>query len=233
MNQDTNQHGFTLVELMLAMAFVSFLLIAVALTVIQIGNTYTRGLTLKQVNQSGVSISSDMVRSISAVRPFDVSAGNGHYVVQSSTPGGVVKGGRLCTGSYTYIWNLGTESTENRYVSGVSVSAPIRLVKVVDSGSVYCTTPLPNVDPTTAVELLPEGERLIAVQDFAITRVAGSVSIQQALYKIQLLLGTDGINRDISTVDASCKPPGDSDSKQEYCAINKFEFTVRAGNRGV
>ena len=56
------QRGFTIIELMLAMTFVSFLLMAIAMVTVQVGKTYNRGLTLKTVNQSGRDIT-DSIRS--------------------------------------------------------------------------------------------------------------------------------------------------------------------------
>lgn len=91
-----NKRGFTLIELMLAMTFVSALLLAIAMTVIQISNVYTRGLTLKEVNQAGRTISTELKRGISQSAPFAVPGPK--YVVQPW-------GGRLCVGQYSYIWN--------------------------------------------------------------------------------------------------------------------------------
>lgn len=90
--------GFTLIELMLAMTFVAALLIAIALTVIQISNIYNKGLTMKEVNQVGRSISDDLVRSISQSQSFAVPSDS--YVTKDW-------GGRLCTGKFSYmeLWN--------------------------------------------------------------------------------------------------------------------------------
>src|SRR5450759_2265716 len=98
----SRQRGFTLVELMLAMAFVSALLLAIAMTVIQIGNIYNRGITYKNVNQVGSSLVSELQRSIASNAPFDVSingVGEGEHYINKGW------GGRLCTGQYSYIWN--------------------------------------------------------------------------------------------------------------------------------
>src|SRR5690606_11522464 len=76
---------------------------------IHIMNTYTKGLTIKELNQSGRTITEDIQRTISTSVPFDVTPAKtgapndpigSRYVVQ---PGG----GRLCTGTYTYAWNYG------------------------------------------------------------------------------------------------------------------------------
>src|ERR1044071_8859022 len=120
MSRVNNTSGFTLVELMLAMTFISLLLIAIALTTIQISNIYNKGITLREVNQAGRSLSDELQRNVSNAVPFDVTpkAGNAplssKYVVHTGS--GNTGGGRLCLGDYSYVWNLG-ESLE----SGVSI----------------------------------------------------------------------------------------------------------------
>jgi type II secretory pathway component PulJ len=52
--------GFTLIELMLSMSFVSILLISIAMLSIQLSNQYSRGLTLKEVTQAGTEASNDI-----------------------------------------------------------------------------------------------------------------------------------------------------------------------------
>ena len=88
MNRAAKQDGFTLIELVLAMAFISALLLAIALTIIQIGTTYNRGMTLKEVNQTARSISDELTRNLTSSEAFTLSS---KYI---STP----TGGRLCLG---------------------------------------------------------------------------------------------------------------------------------------
>ena len=44
----------------------------------------------------------------------------------------------------------------------------------------------------------------------------------------------DSIQQDTyqNTIDTRCKPPSDEDALQDFCAVNKFDFTVQAGNKG-
>jgi prepilin-type N-terminal cleavage/methylation domain-containing protein len=53
--------GFTLIELMLAMSFISVLLLSIAMVGIQAGKMYSRGIVLRDVNQAGRDIS-DTIR---------------------------------------------------------------------------------------------------------------------------------------------------------------------------
>ena len=48
--------GFTLIELMLAMSFISVLLLSIAMVGIQAGKMYSRGIVLRDVNKAGRDI---------------------------------------------------------------------------------------------------------------------------------------------------------------------------------
>ena len=102
-NKRNRKSGFTLIELMLAMSFISLLLLAIAMTTIQVSNIYTKGITLREVNQAGRAVSEELQRSISASSPFEIDAAlpSNKYIVRAG-------GGRLCLGRYTYAWNFGS-----------------------------------------------------------------------------------------------------------------------------
>jgi prepilin-type N-terminal cleavage/methylation domain-containing protein len=235
------QQGFTIIELLLAMSFVSLLLMAITMTVIQVASIYTKGLTLRSVGQVGQTVAQDIRRSIESARPLDVGTdeNGGLHFKPMVAVGGDLKnpdGGRLCTGSYSYIWNNGKALTQpvNKYVGS---DETIRLVKVADNGSIYCSDLSRGIAQDQATEMLSGGDRVLAVQSFKIKRVGSNPDAGQALYFITLEVGTndqDSISREVSlnTVDTSCQPPADGVRLEDYCAINKFEFTARAGNTG-
>lgn len=239
MNRVINQQkGFTLIELLLAMSFVSILLMAITVTVIQISNIYTKGLTMKAVDQAGQSVSQDVRRSIEAVRPLDLGAtpaGGANYRPSIAAGGDIAKpeGGRLCTGSYSYVWNNGASlaTPVNKYSDSAEL---IRLVKVADSGALYCSDPARTIDRGAAVEMLNVSDRELAVQKFSIQTVASSSSLQQALYWIRIEIGTNDREalEQLTTLDTTCRPPAESEGLRDYCAVNTFEFTARAGNTG-
>ncbi len=236
MNHDNRKNGFTLVELMLAMGFVSALLLAIAMTVIQIGNIYNTGITYKSVNQAGGSIASQLLRDINSSPPFDLPGTNPvHYVSSMAEPWG----GRLCTGQYSYIWNYGDaiitgdQSRLNLY-SGTNSTIPINFIKVADSTSSYCTyatTTKKLINMADAVELLDVGKNNLAIHDFSITSSAFDDSTNQRIYNISFLIGTN----EKDTLDASsgpikCRLPDDVKSDPTYCAVNQFDIVARAGN---
>lgn len=239
MNHVVNRRGFTLIELMLAMSFISVLLIAIAMTVIQISNIYNRGITLKDVNQAGRSISAEIQRSVSESPAFSIEPGPGSHYIQQDW------GGRLCVGQYSYIWNYGKAiedakgdtSKLNTYDAKINFTKSkevLRFIKVLDPSSAYCLDTSKDIDPTGAVELLNVGEHNLAIHKFTIQSglTAVDAKTKQQLYAISFTLGTNdqaALMYD-SGLNASCKPPGDAGSDIDYCSVNQFDMTIRAGN---
>lgn len=228
MNHVDKNKGFTLVELMLAMGFVSALLLAIAMTVIQIGNIYNRGITFKSVNQAGGAIASELQRSIAGSAPFNIGTGQGGRYIEQPF------GGRLCTGSYSYIWNYGkalseTNPTLNEY-SDSSVGK-IRFVKSLDAGASYCAEMAKPIDTNGAVELLNEGQSYLAIHSFKISTDSSATDSRtgQQLYSIEFTLGTNDRSA-FSPNTNVCLLPGETGSDPAYCSVNQFNLTVRASN---
>jgi type II secretory pathway pseudopilin PulG len=232
-----NNRGFTIIELVMAMGFVSVLLIAIAMTVIQIGNIYNRGLTLKEVNQIGRSLTDELQRTISESSPFvvDTAAADTRYVVKDW-------GGRLCTGQYTYIWNYGSAiqdnvSTRLNLYAAPDASKIIRFIKVSDPNSSYCTEvdgAKKNVEYSKAVELVNVSEHDLAVHNFTISSSASSKDdkTNQQLYNIKFTLGTNtsGTLNGLTTSDVSCKAPSELGADPSYCSVSQFNIIALAGN---
>jgi len=237
MNQD-NKQGFTLIELMLAMTFIAMLLVAIALTTIQISNIYNKGITLREVNQVGRSVSDELQRTIASATPFDVTPkGSGEtnaasrYVVN-------LGGGRLCLGNYTYAWNYGaalkggTDAPQvlNKY-SGSDSDTPIQLVRVNDANGGLCTTPtLPPIPKASSTDLLSSGDRDLVLHKFSIKQTQTEPSTGQAIYSISMVIGTND-REQLTTDDTSCKPPSEGVGDENYCSVNQFDIIARAGNK--
>jgi len=217
--------GFTLIELMLAMTFISILLLAIALTTIQISNIYNKGITLREVNQAGRSVTEDLRRSIALSMPFDTSS---NYVSRDG-------GGRLCIGGYSYAWNYG-----KAIVGGAGAPAllnvyddaartPVRFAKVVDPGASLCTDAMlaQPVARADATELLSSGDRDLALHKFTIKQTDSNPSASQALYAISMTIGTNDRQQ---LADAACKPPSEGVGNEAYCSVNQFDIIARAGN---
>jgi type II secretory pathway pseudopilin PulG len=226
-----SKKGFTIIELMLAMSFVAVLLIAIVMTTLQISHIYTRGLTLKEVNQVGRTTTEDLQRVITSSMPFDVNPDATSLTSKYRVKPG---GGRLCTGRYSYAWNYGSAlaggpsapAIYNKYDDNTEV----RFVKVEDSSTSLCinaSSPIPKLNST---ELLTAGDRDLVLHSFSVTNVANDTETGQALYAISMTIGTNDQDQ-LVTNDTSCRPPGDGIGYEDYCAVNQFDIVVRAGNK--
>ncbi len=228
MNQ-IKPHGFTLIELMLAMSFISALLIAIAMTTIQISNIYTKGITLREVNQAGRTFSDDLKRGVASSEPFDVTVGApGSKYIQFDG------GGRLCLGKYTYAWNFGKAidaggaNIQNNYTTNGHEA--IRLVKVSDPNGGLCKEPTDGIVWDKSTDLLSTGDRDLVLHKFSIARTQYDAVSGQAMYAISFTVGTND-REQLTTNDASCRPPGDNVGSEDYCSVNQFDIIARAGNQ--
>lgn len=232
---DSRHYGFTIIELLVAMSFVSMLLLAIAVTVIQISNIYSKGMTMKSVDQSGRTISNDIRQTLSQSRPFNIDTAfrlQRYPESELNSP----DGGRLCTGVYTYVWNFGKSLTApiNQYSESTE---SIRFARVRDSEGGYCADPNRAIEKADATELLASEGQDLAIQSFSVKQLANDPSLGQSLYRIVMEIGTNNQDalqqaRTITSIDTSCKPPSDDASLQNFCAVSQFDFTAQAGNRG-
>lgn len=214
------------------MAFISLLLLAIAMTVIQIGNTYNRGLTLTNANQAGSVIASDLQRTIAVATHFTL---NKNYIAQNYIA--QLWGGRLCTGQYSYIWNNGKDiynknSSINKYSNSPNT---ILFVKDYDPSANDCKAVngiYPSINSSNAVDLLNETtNNKLAIQLFTISSTANDLATGQQLYNIEFFLGTNDQTA-LTPDNKSCKAPSAIASNLNYCAVVQFDITVMAGNVG-
>lgn len=115
--------GFTIIELMLSMAFLGTMLLGIAALVMRITNIYQKGLALRAVNSTGREIISDMTRTINGaptdteINPAVTSNASGSSVSAKAVAeahanyylsvedNGKQTAGVFCTGAYSYVWN--------------------------------------------------------------------------------------------------------------------------------
>lgn len=256
MNQQINtprrSSGFTLIELMLSMTFVAVLLMAIAMTIIQIANIYNRGMTVKEVNQASRAIADDMRRGVGASEVFLVNA-NGtdsadSFAVRS---GSTVVGGRLCTGTFSYLWNIekavqaeeavGAKDVTLTHIlsSGGTVGDPIRFVKIPDTGKKYCLKAsgalvnknIVDADAKIMTDLLDTGDHKLGLQRLSITTKDSvyDASTGQRLYMVNYTLGT-GDTAAMNSTQSACLPPGDPNSNLTYCNVQAFSIVLRVGS---
>ena len=253
MTQQINQstRGFTLIELMLSMTFVAVLLLTIAMTVVQMGTIYNRGMTIKEVNQSARDVADDLRRSVQATGVFAVDPSGADTTdlvrLKRSVAGvNVPVTGRLCLGNYSYLWNTATapDTDRSRYLnaSGTPTDA-INFVKVADTGKKYCAKntdgallykDILNADISNSTELLKAGDRNMRVLSFDVTTTPSSYDpiSGQRLYQVLYTLGTGEISSMVITagIPTTCLPPNDTNATPAYCNVQQFGIVLRAGN---
>jgi type II secretory pathway pseudopilin PulG len=240
------QQGFTIIELTLAMTFISFLLLAIALTIIQIGAIYNKGTTVKEINQSSRDMNDDLRRNISAASSLTLAT---DYVLTPSAA--APAGGRLCLGSYSYIWNYAKaiangDSNLAQYLNAPDGSRPseaIRFVRVPDPARSYCAKSgtgalayrdIRSIDVPQARELLKPGDHELGMHNFSfITPIPASATdpaTGQQMYSISYRVGTSKIPA-LNADQSACLAPGVANADPLYCNIQQFSLVVRAGNK--
>lgn len=234
MNRADKNKGFTLIELMLAMAFLSVLLISIALLLIQIGTIYNKGMVTKEINQTGRAVSDDFRRVAGAAESITLDT---DYVATTG-------GGRLCLGTYSYIWNT-AKALKNNDVNLTTYSTTptkqIRLVKVVDKVKLYCakTTSgaltykqIQPTDEPAARELLPTGDHLLNLTQLGLLPAAtvSDSTTGETLYTLQYTIGTGEIEA-MNADQSACLPPDNINSDLTYCTVQQFSLVLRTGNK--
>jgi type II secretory pathway pseudopilin PulG len=246
MNREHNrkQAGFTLIELTLAMSFISALLLAIAMTVIQISHIYNKGMALKEVNQSARDVTDMVRRSLVDAPSFDPTQ---DYRTNSA-------GGRLCLGNYSYIWNtekaldagdVNLTNFEKEPATGWDADSEVRLVRVQDPARVYCARTATNALIQKAIRsedadktdiLLQTSERDIGLLDFRILPATSSPTdtnfdpaTNERLVTVLFRLGTGELSA-MNPGLTACRPPSDPESNNDFCNVQEFTLAARAGS---
>jgi type II secretory pathway pseudopilin PulG len=157
----SKKKAFTLIELMLAVAFIGTLLLSVAMLAMQLVNMYTKGVAMRSINAIGGDIADDLKQTITSstkwsesIDPVDAGKGYNKEAVDNAKAKYYAydkKGyGIFCTNSYTYIFNYqsamlkyretgNTNSTDYLLIkTSDSDVRPYGLARVKDSAAVLC-----------------------------------------------------------------------------------------------
>lgn len=221
-----SEKAFTLVELLLAMAGVSVLLVSVVVTTVQLMNMYHKGLTIKSINQAGREVGD-------AIRRDSLAVGKGKivYVAPDSASGQL---GRLCIGTKAYLWNTPTNLRNGvgvRYVKNDgSQGDEIILARATDTTGALCSpdadgrysTVVSTGGTMGAAELL-KGQADLAIYDIS-TRNLFNRNGDQA-YQVAYTIGTNR-EEEVNTTDNTCRPENDSENNYNFCAINQFREVI-------
>ena len=203
MKLHSKKSGFTLIELTFAIAFISVLLITIALITNEIISLYRKGYAIKTVSQVGRDLIEDFTDSIQNSPPASISAFCDRYAtgprsnceandglysvyqqfyadVQIKNDSGtyttqkVPTGGIFCSGKYSYIWNTGYVFGEN-YKKPTGDPLDDTRLRIFVNGHYFPYTK----DPTTGAIDDSRGQngdfRLVKIEDSARAICAWSI----------------------------------------------------------
>lgn len=248
--------GFTIIELMLAMLFLSMLLVTITMLILQITGIYQKGLSLRAVSSTGKQLIDEFTRVVGGsplgqdIMPAsssdsEVKKAVQKYFVSNPVNGTLQYNGTFCTGSYSYIWNT-WYSLEDGQGQTLSVNGnTYRLARVMDATRDVCAqangtkSGLNNVRQTNIqvqnaepIELIHSDESDLILYNFTVFPATQQKLTGQSFYSATFILATIRGGVDIQTSGDFC----DVDSSEtlglssdfNYCAVNKFNFAMRA-----
>lgn len=213
--------GFTLIELMLAMTFLASILLFSTLAFIQALNTYNKGLTIKQINETGRALTADLNRSANGARTLAISS---------------VPNGRspqfMCIGKTAYIWNVEGGSGTRTYVFSDN-NQPVGIVRTNESVDArmegYCMDGGPTrIDRNKVSSLVGNQASVLDVNIAQPDLSAADDTLEVPLVRFTITIGT---NSNDGAIDPY-KPSG-SDYWQcpvgtvgHFCSVGTYSTTI-------
>lgn len=200
MSTRAHSRGFTLIELMLAMAFISFLLLFMVTAILQVTKLYVKGSSIRQINQTGRQLMDDIEGTLRV---------NANPVVAKDY-------NRLCVGNTSYVWNVSDnyDGKPLNTFSGSDSDTPLRFVSVQDPGGTLCGAPTTAISKANSLDLVGA----------EITPLKFSAEQYGKLWNINLILSTSGSNS--ATTDERSSIGYACEEKNQFCALGDFETSV-------
>ena len=203
--------GFTLVELLIAVAFFSFILLFISAGFIALNRQFVKGRTARTVQNDARFVIEDITRSLRASRYGQLKIADD--VAIDTT---------MCFGSSQYTWTTlsNFDTDDKRYADS---GERIRLARSEYNGG-DCQSS--TVETQNSTELIGSDTvvQFIDIEGF------GSIP---GLFKVIVVLSTqqDEIIGSNNGADANCESLQTSGSvNPEYCSVVKFETVVKIRN---
>lgn len=228
-----NHRGFTLIELMLVIAFLGTLILLTASSVLQSINMYNKGVAIKQINQAGRALVEDINR---------LSSSGAEVEILDNGKAGCLRIGFTGSDGRVFLWNSaekgkgGTAPAANPAddLKWEKDSEEISLVRSGqnDETTKYCYLPSPTSPGLTTAE----AAKMTTVLNGRIKVLSVDItnSTNSSLKKIAFWIGTgssEGTQQiDFDTVNRSWSCPGGG--LGEFCAVSKFETVIYLPNSG-
>ncbi|HTB49310.1 MAG TPA: type II secretion system protein [Verrucomicrobiae bacterium] len=184
------QAGFTIVELMIATAILSTILVLVTIMMISIGNLYYKGINQSRVQDDARSISDELSQHLELNDQFQgpTSQSYGGFTVQA-----------YCIGNVRYSYVIGTQL-------GTSAGQIAHVLWRDTDSTGDClpqnlTLATPTSSPDTGTELISPDSRLIS---FSITRAAAT---DPYVIAVGVAYGGDDLLCSPSAPGSTCNTP--------------------------
>lgn len=210
--------GFTIVELMIATAVFSVVLIIIVFGIISITKTYTKGITVTNTQNIARNIVNDVSQSIQ----FDGCGSSGSCL----TPTGGIGAGvaeTLCIGAKEYIYQVGYE-VEPPPVSHYQSDQSLNGLVVIDGVSCpLAPSSFRTASVANSIEFLNPNMRL---SYFNVSKVSGSTSLYNV--DVEITYGNDDVlTSPVDATDGTTACLGTA-AQQDFCATAKLDTVVQA-----
>lgn len=217
------QRGFTIVELMIATAVFSTILLVILTAITQVGRMYYKGITTAHTQEAARTI----MDRISQETQFSGSSSVPTKVLGSSRENGV-----LCIGKTRFFFVVNKISRTNQHALWVDTdnggSNTGCTSQVVDSVITRMNSDQPTQAANNGSEFLPEGMRLSMINIDGSGDVAQpllwAIDIKIAYGENDLLEADDG--SDLTPENAATAVCKGSQIGTQFCAVSKLSTTV-------
>lgn len=230
--------GFTLVELTIAITFLSILLLAILTLTVSAGRLYIKGDTNKTINQAGRDFSDVVRRDLLAT---GMGAITPTLTINGGSAADPLLSGRICIGTAAYLWNTAgllnadTGAANAAKITIGASSEPIKFVRIVRPQVSYCESdalgryPMNIPSTESATELFGGTGREFALYRMTFAPIAQNGD--KGVYRVAYTLGTN--EPDTTEVDDQgyirCKPNAALLANFDYCSVSDFDMLVRIG----
>lgn len=207
-----NQAGFTLIELMIATAVFTVVLLVATTGIIKIGNIYYKGIITSQTQNTVRNLGNDIATSLQFAS---------YNVETNPTPPPPLNQGFYCLGNTLYYYYLnsqykkGSEFTTGLYSADLAVGSTCSS----SSATVKCTVATTINCYNDRRQLLGDNMRVMV---FAIKPVSGSSSVYSI--NLRIIYGDTELLTTAPTLDAVTCKSGVSGSS--FCAVGQLDTVV-------
>jgi len=214
------QKGFTIVELMIASAVFSIILLVALAGFTSIGRIFYKGVTINQTQDITNQILSDVTQHVQSAASISSNSGSTHYLTANGY-------NYYCVGGTRYTLNL-MHQLDTSQAEDYSVGGNFGLVRDQLPGSTACAAPCAtssgcpsgSVSFNKPIEMLANRMRLMKLDIASVNGQLYNVSVTVAF-------GDDDVfsnPTDPNTIE--CKG---SEASQAFCAVNRLSTGVYQG----